>query len=59
MRSSILSLALYGASVIQAQQASREALQDHERLCSKQVDTHDAASLDSLIERIRQYLPGL
>ena len=46
-------------AVIQAQHAGREALSDAELLQSKRVDTHDAASLDSLIERIRHYLPGL
>ncbi|MBB2497444.1 bifunctional aminoglycoside phosphotransferase/ATP-binding protein [Aquipseudomonas ullengensis] len=45
--------------VIQAQQANREALSDDEQAHSKRVDTHDATSLDSLIERIRQRLPGL
>ena len=40
-------------------QVTREALSDAELLQSKRVDTHDAASLDSLIERIRHYLPGL
>ena len=46
-------------AVIQAQHASREALSDAELLLSTRVDTHDAVSLDSLIERIRLYLPGL
>ncbi|ERI50269.1 hypothetical protein N878_09330 [Pseudomonas sp. EGD-AK9] len=45
--------------VIQAQQATREALDDDELAHSKRVDTHDSASLDSLVERIRQRLPGL
>ncbi len=45
--------------VIQAQQAGREALSTEEQAHSKRVDTHDSASLDSLIERIRQRLPGL
>ncbi|HSC83483.1 MAG TPA: AAA family ATPase [Pseudomonas sp.] len=45
--------------VVQAQQAKREALNDEEQAHSKRVDTHQAASLDSLIERIRQRLPGL
>ncbi|MEK1905382.1 MAG: AAA family ATPase [Pseudomonas sp.] len=45
--------------VIQAQQTNREALSDDELAHSKRVDTHEAASLDSLIERIRQRLPGL
>ncbi|MES2818573.1 MAG: AAA family ATPase [Pseudomonadota bacterium] len=45
--------------VIQAQQASRENLTDAEQLNSKRVDTHDSASLDSLVARIRTRLPGL
>jgi len=45
--------------VIQAQQASREALDTEELDHSKRVDTHDSASLDSLVARIRQRLPGL
>lgn len=46
-------------AVVHAQQASREALSDEELTHSKRVDTHESASLDSLIERIRQRLPGL
>ncbi len=45
--------------VIQAQQASREPLNAEELAHTKRVDTHESASLDSLIERIRQRLPGL
>ncbi|MVW76617.1 bifunctional aminoglycoside phosphotransferase/ATP-binding protein [Pseudomonas xionganensis] len=45
--------------VIQAQQATREALSTEEQAHSKRVDTHDSTSLDSLIERIRQRLPNL
>lgn len=45
--------------VIQAQQANREPLDARELLHSGRVDTHDSASLDSLIERIRQKLPGI
>lgn len=45
--------------VIQAQQAAREPLDEAELSHSKRVDTHDAASLDSLVERIRQRLPGI
>ncbi|HLD66659.1 MAG TPA: AAA family ATPase [Pseudomonas sp.] len=45
--------------VIQAQQAAREALRADEQLHSKRVDTHESASLDSLVERIRTRLPGL
>jgi hypothetical protein len=45
--------------VIKAQQASREALSQDELILSTRVDTHESASLDSLIARIRQHLPGL
>jgi aminoglycoside phosphotransferase family enzyme/predicted kinase len=45
--------------VVKAQQASREALDAEELAQTKQVNTHESASLDSLIERIRQRLPGL
>lgn len=45
--------------VIQAQQVSREPLDADEQAHSKRVDTHDSASLDSLVERIRQRLPGI
>lgn len=45
--------------VIHAQQASREALDADELAHSKRVDTHDGASLDNLVESIRQRLPGL
>jgi len=45
--------------VIQAQHASREPLDEQELSHSKRVDTHDSASLDSLVERIRQRLPGI
>ena len=45
--------------VIAAQQASRDALDDDEQAHSRRVDTHQAASLDGLIESIRQRLPGL
>ncbi|WP_137888260.1 AAA family ATPase [Pseudomonas sp. 2FE] len=45
--------------VIQTQQANREALDVEELAHSKRVDTHESASLDSLIARIRQRLPGL
>src|SRR3990167_350113 len=45
--------------VIKAQQASREALSQDELGLSTRVDTHESASLDSLIARIRQHLPGL
>ncbi|AYC31690.1 hypothetical protein D3880_04465 [Pseudomonas cavernae] len=45
--------------VIQAQQASREALGAEELTHCKRVNTHESASLDSLISGIRQRLPGL
>jgi uncharacterized protein len=45
--------------VIQAQQASRDTLSDDEQAHSRRIDTHQAASLDGLIESIRQRLPGL
>ncbi|GLK91884.1 bifunctional aminoglycoside phosphotransferase/ATP-binding protein [Pseudomonas turukhanskensis] len=45
--------------VVRAQQASREPLDAEELAHTKRVDTHESASLDSLIERIRQRLPGL
>lgn len=45
--------------VVHAQQASREALSAAEQTLSKRVDTHDAASLDGLVEQIRQRLPGI
>ena len=45
--------------VIEAQQASREPLNEAELIHSKRVDTNESASLDSLITRIRQRLPGL
>ncbi|GIZ12233.1 bifunctional aminoglycoside phosphotransferase/ATP-binding protein [Pseudomonas sp. NCCP-436] len=45
--------------VVQAQQAGREALDAEELAHSRRVDTHDSASLDALLERIRQRLPGI
>ncbi|WAF85088.1 AAA family ATPase [Metapseudomonas otitidis] len=45
--------------VVQAQHASREALDSEEQAHSTRVDTHQAKSLDTLVERIRQFLPGL
>ncbi|GGJ99715.1 bifunctional aminoglycoside phosphotransferase/ATP-binding protein [Pseudomonas matsuisoli] len=45
--------------VVHAQQASREPLSAFEQERSKRVDTNDASSVDSLIQRIRQKLPGL
>ncbi|OEO27592.1 hypothetical protein AX279_01440 [Pseudomonas sp. J237] len=45
--------------VVQAQQANREALTEEERVHSKLVETNSSASLDGLVARIRQRLPGL
>ncbi|WP_375741459.1 AAA family ATPase [Pseudomonas boanensis] len=45
--------------VVHAQQASREALDASEQTQSKRIDTDQEASLDNLVERIRQHLPGL
>jgi aminoglycoside phosphotransferase family enzyme/predicted kinase len=44
--------------VVHAQQASREALSEDELLHSKHVETHESASLDNLITRIRKRLPN-
>ncbi|WP_263144631.1 bifunctional aminoglycoside phosphotransferase/ATP-binding protein [Pseudomonas alcaligenes] len=44
--------------VIKAQEANRDALDEYEQAHSKRIDTHQPASLDSLVERIRQSLPG-
>ena len=45
--------------VITAQQASREPLNESEKLLNRQVHTPDAGSLDALVTEIRQRLPGL
>ncbi|WP_252274576.1 AAA family ATPase [Pseudomonas subflava] len=45
--------------VIQAQQAGRDELSEDEQAHSRRVDTHQAASLDGLIDSIRQRLPAL
>jgi len=45
--------------VIRAQQASRDPLSEQEQARSRRIDTHDAGSLDSLVEAIRQHLPGV
>lgn len=45
--------------VIAAQQAGRDPLSAEELLQSKRVETNESASLDTLIEQIRQRLPGL
>lgn len=42
--------------VIQAQEAGREALSDAEQAHSGRIATHEAASLDGLVERIRNHL---
>lgn len=44
-------------AVVKAQQASREPLSEDERQHSKPVETHLEASLEELVERIRQRLP--
>ena len=46
-------------AVIQAQEAGREPLSEEEQRHSGRIDTHEAASLEGLVERIRRYLPGL
>ncbi|MBP0946921.1 AAA family ATPase [Pseudomonas alliivorans] len=45
--------------VIKAQQASREPLTAEEVICSKHVATNQSSDLDSLIDQLRQRLPGL
>ncbi|WP_010487666.1 bifunctional aminoglycoside phosphotransferase/ATP-binding protein [Pseudomonas sp. S9] len=45
--------------VIEAQLANREALTATERVNEQCIETNDSASLDSLVARIRQRLPGL
>ena len=45
--------------VIRAQEAGREPLAASEQACSAAVATHEIASLDALVERIRQHLPQL
>jgi aminoglycoside phosphotransferase family enzyme len=46
-------------AVIEAQQGSREALTPAEILCSKRVQTNESGTLDTVVEQIRQRLPGL
>ncbi|MFW0756233.1 bifunctional aminoglycoside phosphotransferase/ATP-binding protein [Pseudomonas sp. H11T01] len=46
-------------AVIEAQQASREALTAVEILCSKRVETNESGTLDTVVAQIRQRLPGL
>src|SRR5690606_32562765 len=45
--------------VVQAQQSSRDPLDEQEVLQSKRVQTNEGGSLDLLIKQIRQRLPGL
>ena len=45
--------------VVKAQQASREPLNAEELPHCKRVDTQESASMDQLIEQIRQRLPGI
>lgn len=45
--------------VIQAQHASRDPLDETERVHSMRVDTQDSASLDGVVQNIRQRLPGI
>jgi len=46
-------------AVIEAQQASREALTPAEILCSKRIQTNESGTLDTVVAQIRQRLPGL
>jgi aminoglycoside phosphotransferase family enzyme/predicted kinase len=46
-------------AVIDAQQASREPLSETELLQTRRVETHESGSLDTLVQQIRQRLPGL
>jgi predicted kinase len=46
-------------AIIDAQHASREALDSAEQAVSIRIDTHDTDSLSSLITRLRNYLPGI
>jgi aminoglycoside phosphotransferase family enzyme/predicted kinase len=45
--------------VIEAQQASREALTVEETLLTRRVETNQSGSLDDLVKQIRARLPGL
>ncbi|HGM5583186.1 TPA: AAA family ATPase [Pseudomonas putida] len=45
--------------VVKAQQASRDPLDEEEATYGKRVNTHESASMDQLIEQVRQRLPGL
>ena len=44
--------------VIRAQQTAREPLSSAELALSQRVETHQQESLNTLVERIRQHLPG-
>lgn len=46
-------------AVIKDQEAGREPLDADEQAHSGRIDTHEAASLDDLVERIRRHLPGI
>ena len=46
-------------AVIKDQEAGREPLDADEQAHSGRIDTHEAASLDGLVERIRRHLPGI
>ncbi|MBF7144563.1 MULTISPECIES: AAA family ATPase [Pseudomonas] len=45
--------------VIETQQRTREPLSGEQLLAAKSVDTHDASSVDAVIDTIRHRLPGL
>lgn len=45
--------------VIKAQHGSREPLNESEQLLSRRIQTPEAGSLDTLVDAIRQRLPGL
>jgi hypothetical protein len=45
--------------VVKAQQASREPLDATELQHATRVDTQESASMDQVIDQIRQRLPGL
>ena len=44
--------------VIAEQKAKREALQNEEKACALSIATDQPASVDSLIQRLRQHLPA-
>jgi len=45
--------------VIEAQTRNRDPLSGEERLAAKEVNTHEARSVDAVVEAIRNRLPGL